>query len=152
MLEQFDTDKDGKISAEEASKVTQIGVARKGIADLKGIEIFTELQELYCLYNQLTELDVSKNTQLVHLDCSGNQLTVLDVSKNTQLKALRCADNKLTALDATAIEVNILDCGAQKDERKLQLTLGNAHNRRIWNWTGKHKPNNRNVIAKDEDE
>ena len=51
--------------------------------------------------NQLTELDVSKNTALTTLDVSSNQLTELDVSKNTALTYLRVESNKLTELDVS---------------------------------------------------
>ncbi|MBQ7009237.1 MAG: leucine-rich repeat domain-containing protein, partial [Ruminococcus sp.] len=43
--------------------------------------------------NQLTSLDVSKNTALTYLDCDDNQLTSLDVSKNTALEELYCYNN-----------------------------------------------------------
>jgi hypothetical protein len=54
---------------------------------------------LNCTYNDLTALDVSKNTGLTTLDCGDNQLTALDVSKNTGLTYLYCDDNQLTSLD-----------------------------------------------------
>ncbi|MDR2465980.1 MAG: Ig-like domain-containing protein [Prevotellaceae bacterium] len=54
-----------------------------------------------CWNNQLTSLDVSKNTELMRLRCDGNQLTALDVSKNTALTQLYCYDNQLTALDVS---------------------------------------------------
>ena len=72
-----------------------------GIKSLKGIEYFTELELLSCNYNQLTSLDVSKNTALKQLECSGNQLTSLDVSGCAELEILRCYDNKLTSLDVS---------------------------------------------------
>ena len=53
----------------------------------------TALTELYCLYNQLTSLDVSANTALTELYCLSNQLTSLDVSANTALTFLECEDN-----------------------------------------------------------
>lgn len=99
VLGNFDTDKDGIISAEEASKVIQIGVSRKEIKNLKGIEIFTRLQGLDCDNNQLTDLDLSKNTGLQVLSCDNNRLTELDLSKNTGLETLVCNENQLTALD-----------------------------------------------------
>ena len=61
----------------------------------------TALTVLYCYNNQLTALDVSKNTALTELDCSDNQLTALDVSKNTALTELFFDGNKLTALDVS---------------------------------------------------
>ena len=41
----------------------------------------TNITELDCNENQLTALDVSKNTALTTLWCGNNQLTVLDVSQ-----------------------------------------------------------------------
>jgi len=38
-----------------------------------------------CSNNQITALDVSRNTALTYLDCSENQLTALDISRNTAL-------------------------------------------------------------------
>ena len=83
------------------SQVTIIDVYNKSISDLKGIEHFTELKYLYCDNNQLTSLDVSKNTSLTSLYCYDNQLTSLDVSKNTSLKELLCYENQLTSLDVS---------------------------------------------------
>ena len=62
--EKFDKDKDGSLSANEIAAVREIRVSGLGIADLAGVEYFTNLTELYCEKNQLTALDVSKNTAL----------------------------------------------------------------------------------------
>lgn len=89
------------------STVLTIHCNRKGIKDLTGIELFTELQILNCEDNQLTELDVSNNKKLRIFDCAGNQLTKLDVKENTALTHLTCTDNYLTELDVsrnTALE------------------------------------------------
>ncbi|MDE7373740.1 MAG: hypothetical protein K2M86_00185, partial [Odoribacter sp.] len=43
--------------------------AGKGLVSLKGVEYFESLTYLWCDYNQLTTLDISKNTNLTHLDC-----------------------------------------------------------------------------------
>ena len=56
---------------------------------------------LYCNGNQLTDLDVSKNTALTSLGCAYNHLTALDVSQNTSLTTLYCSKNQLTALDVS---------------------------------------------------
>ena len=61
----------------------------------------TALSSLYCSQNQLTALDVSKNTALTTLTCYNNQLKALDVSKNTALVILECYNNQLTALDVS---------------------------------------------------
>ena len=99
--------KDGKLTENEIKNITSIDVKKKNISTLKGIEYFTSLKYLSCNSNQLTFLDVSKNTELAGLHCYSNQLTSLDVSKNTALTTLDCGDNKLTSLDVsknTALE------------------------------------------------
>ena len=57
------------------------------------------LTYLACYSNQLTVLDVSKNTALSELNCSNNKLTAVDVSKNTALTYLSVEWNQLTVLD-----------------------------------------------------
>ena len=72
----------------------------------------TKLGFLDCSYNEITTLDVSNNTALEVLFCVDNQLTELDVSKNTALKDLRCAENELTSLDVTYNTALLyFDCG-----------------------------------------
>lgn len=95
----FDTDKDGSLSVEEISNITSISLHKKNISALKGIEYFTELRELFCRSNNLTELDLSKNTNLSRIDCSYNKLTRLNINKAAKLYELDCQDNALTELD-----------------------------------------------------
>ena len=71
------------------------------LTSLRGIEYFESLEELFCLYNQLTALDVSRNTALTYLDCDDNLLPSLDVSRNTALTTLYCSDNQLPSLDVS---------------------------------------------------
>jgi hypothetical protein len=66
---------------------------------------------LRCSNNQLTSLDVSKNTVLTELDCNNNQLTNLDVSGCTVLQYFYCQNNQLTALNLSHNEdLFDLDC------------------------------------------
>ena len=67
------------------------------------ITIRGEVTELNCSSNQLTSLDLSKNTTLTGLQCQGNQLTSLNVSSCTALTNLYCDENQLTSL-------NVSDC------------------------------------------
>lgn len=83
------------------STVSTIHCNRKGIKDLTGIQLFTELQILNCEDNQLTKVNFSNNKKLRILDCAGNQLTELDVTENTALTHLTCTDNYLTELDVS---------------------------------------------------
>ena len=100
-----------EISQEKINATTQIDVSYKSISDLKGIEHFTALTYLYCNYNHLTTLDVSKNRALTNLQCQYNQLSALDVSNNTALTRLDCYSNQLTALDVSNnTALTRLDC------------------------------------------
>ena len=95
----FDENEDNVLSDDEIAKVTSIDCNGSGITNLKGIEYFTELQNLYCYENNLTTLDISNNTKVEMLDCDNNQLTKLDLSNNTKLESLSCGNNQLTKLD-----------------------------------------------------
>ena len=93
--------KDYVLTPEEISVIKSLYLINNGITSLKGIEYFTALTELFCYGNQLTSLDLSKNTALTRLVCLENQLTSLDVSKNTALEYLDCSINQLTSLDVS---------------------------------------------------
>ena len=85
----------------EIDGITDMSVTYQGIQSLQGIEFFTALTYLYCNNNQITSLDMSKNTVLEYLDCYNNQITSLDMSKNTALRRLNCNDNQLTSLNVS---------------------------------------------------
>ena len=95
----FDKNGDKKLHPAERNAVKEIIVQDMNISNLYGIQFFPHLKHLDCSNNQLTELDVSKNTELVTLDCSGNELTSLDVHENTALEYLSCSKNQLTELN-----------------------------------------------------
>ena len=101
VLAKFDSNGDEKLDDEEIANVKYIFAPSKTISSLKGIEYFTELLELDCGNNQLTSLDVSKNTKLVKLICSKNALTSLNTSHNPLLKKLDIYSNKLTSIDVS---------------------------------------------------
>ncbi|MFB9107828.1 T9SS type A sorting domain-containing protein [Flavobacterium gyeonganense] len=92
---------DGKVLTSNITKVTSLNVSSSSITNLTGIQDFVDLQELICHTNQLTDLDISKNTALTHLDCSSNQLSNLDISERLELTKLNCKSNKLTTLDVS---------------------------------------------------
>ena len=111
IVENYDTNKDSSLSDTEIAAVEEIDCSYKAITNLKGIEYFTALKRLNCESNQLTTLDVSKNTALTELISFKNQLTTLDVSKNTALTELRSFNNQLTTLDVSKnTALTYLDC------------------------------------------
>ncbi|KXO14824.1 hypothetical protein HMPREF3189_01472, partial [Clostridiales bacterium KA00134] len=84
---EFDTDNNEVLSQEECDNVEKINISQpfgtedsKKVKSLKGLDLFKNLNGLYCDNNQLTSLDVSKNPVLEVLYCNYNQLTSLDVS------------------------------------------------------------------------
>lgn len=106
-----DKDHDSTLSQGELNGVTELYVAHAYIKDLTGIELFPNLDKLDCKNNNLTRLDVSKNTKLTKLYCEFNQLTGLDLSKNTKLTELTCQVNQLTSLDLSKnTALTKLDC------------------------------------------
>ncbi|TFH34432.1 MAG: hypothetical protein E4G95_08240 [Bacteroidia bacterium] len=110
-----DKDGDGAINTEEAIAVKKLLLREKQIADLKGIEAFVNLDTLDCYYNNLSNLDISKNTRLLALICDRNNLAELELTGNPSLKFLYCAGNELSSLDLsnnTALE--ILFCEANQ--------------------------------------
>ncbi len=112
------------ITLEEVKKITELDVSGKWVSSeeydgkltsLRGIEYFESLKDLNCRGNQLTTLDVSKNTALTHLNCCYNQLNAVDVSKNTVLIYLHCGDNRLTTLDVSKnTALTDLRCGSNR--------------------------------------
>ena len=127
ILDTIDEDKNGTLDVMEQEQVNVIdlsgGYNGNKIYDLTGIEYFTMLETIVCNNNQLTTLDVSKNTELRTLWCSGNQLTDLDVNQNTLLAELDCSGNQLTDLDVSqSIELENLNCS---DNQLTSLDLSN---------------------------
>jgi len=92
---------DGKVLTAKVSGIANLDVRNNGITDLTGLQDFLSLTFLSCSDNQLTSLDVTKNTALIVLDCQNNSISSLDVTKNTALTDLFCGANQLTSLDVT---------------------------------------------------
>ena len=110
-----DYGKDGVLTEREIMNITEMDVYDMEISSLQGIEYFTALTVLDCDDNELTTLDISKNTALVKLYCSWNHLTSLDITNNVALKRLLCYDNELTSLDVSKnTALTYLDCEENK--------------------------------------
>lgn len=109
---------DGELSEEEIAEIKELDLSEMKIYTLKGIEHFTELENLNCCENELTELDVSKNKKLIILQCTENKLTKLDLSQNTELETLHCNVNSLT-------ELNVSKCNKLKKLNCYQNSLTN---------------------------
>ena len=95
----FDLDGDQELSPQDIEKIESIDVGSIELSNLKGIEYFKNLKELYCYNNKLRSLDLSNNPKLEVLDCSNNKLRSLDLSNNPKLTELDCSGNHLTELN-----------------------------------------------------
>lgn len=132
----MDTSGDSLIIEMAATLTGLFDCMNSDIADLTGIEYFTNITMLFCDNNQLTSLpdlsnistlsslicynnqiqslpDFSENSQLAFLDCGNNLLTSLpDFSSNSALYSLRCSNNLITSLPSLTANINlqILNC------------------------------------------
>ncbi|PID82516.1 MAG: hypothetical protein CSB16_00910 [Clostridiales bacterium] len=71
--------------------------------DLTSLDVSknTALEILYCKKNHLASLNISNNSELTYLYCNYNSLTSLNISNNPKLKELECNDNSLTSLNVS---------------------------------------------------
>ena len=117
------------------TEAESFGAATVGsITSLKGIEFFTALQKLYCYGNQITALDLSRNTELDTLACGlriddvnyGNKLSSLNVSNNKKLRYFACDGNLLKTLDLRGnTDLEMLQCIGNELE---SLIINNSPN------------------------
>ena len=118
----INTNDDDEIQVTEAEATGDMDVSGHNIADLTGIEAFTDLNFLNVSDNDLTELDLSNNTELneifaannqlstlalpvayvISLDVRNNQLSSLDVSQYADLENFNASGNQLSTLDVSA--------------------------------------------------
>jgi hypothetical protein len=91
LLSNYDKNRDGKISEEEALLVTEINV-HGSQEPVDGLENFPNLEILDVSSGRFISIDISKNTKLKEFICISNKLRKLDVSNNTELEILMCGE------------------------------------------------------------
>lgn len=103
-VKEFDSDENGYFDDEEIENALFLSVHDPflngtGIKNTKGIEYFTNLRVINLSFNEIEEIDLSKNEKLefVSMDC--NKLTSIDVSNNPKLTNLHLGSNELTSID-----------------------------------------------------
>ncbi len=84
-----------------SQKTTELDCSSKGITSAEGIQYLTSLQELDLRSNNISTIDLSKNTALTELFLSGNKISTIDVSKNTALTNLYLSSNILITIDVS---------------------------------------------------
>lgn len=89
---------------EQLKAKESLNLSSKGLKNLSGIEVYSNLKSLNCSGNKsLTKIDVRKLTKLKILNCDRCALTELNVTGLSNLWRLTCAENKLTSLDLTGL-------------------------------------------------
>ena len=122
VAEEFDANEDGYLNTSEIKNAEEMNCYNRGISNMKGLEYFTYLEELYCDCNKLTSLDLSALSRLEVLNCSDNKLDALDVTGLTSLERLDCSENVLTSLDLSKNKaLEVLICSYNK-LTKLNVT------------------------------
>lgn len=100
---------DGSVTLSELDlialeKIESLNLSSKGLKNLSGIEVYSNLKSLNCTGNKsLTKIDVRKLTKLKILYCDRCALTELNVTGLSNLWRLTCDQNQLTSLDLTGL-------------------------------------------------
>ena len=118
----IDLNTDGNIQNSEALLVSYLDLYNSNISDLTGISSFTNLYNLICPNNSISNLNLTGLINLQGINCSNNQLTTLNLTGVTNLAALNCSNNLLTTLNGISNNVNYLKCNNNR------LTSFNAAN------------------------
>ena len=85
----------GQVDLSEFTQLTKLVISFNQITSLK---LPSQLVELNCSDNKLTNLDLFNCSQLTNLCCRNNELKFLNLNY-LQLISLSCCNNQLTALD-----------------------------------------------------
>ena len=112
----FDNNRDKLLSNAEILAVKKIDVASTKVADLKGIDIFQQLNYLNCDGTPIASLNLSKNQKLIRVMCGAGPLSSIDLSGCDELREFVCSYSQLEelilsankALESLVIESNSL--------------------------------------------
>lgn len=101
--ENFDSNSDGYLSAEEISFITDLSISSYNSNDSKdftGIEYFSSLETINFRFIRVENLNISKNTALKTLKFDNiYALKEIDISKNVNLEYLELLDTDITNID-----------------------------------------------------
>jgi hypothetical protein len=103
-----DVNNDGEIQVSEAEAIVHLVISGQNIDSLEGIEAFIGLKSLRCVFNNITELDLSNSPDLENLNCSQNLISSLNISQSPNLGYINCTSNDLSELDVTQ-NINLVE-------------------------------------------
>lgn len=119
-----DTNNDGEIQISEAEAVVKLSVPNQNIADLTGIEAFSNLYSLNCNSNQISTLTLNNFFSLVSLYCSYNNMTSITITNCFNLNQFSCAENLMTEIDLSSTGVS--RCYIQSNPNLTNVNLKNG--------------------------
>ncbi len=154
---ELNINKDNEIQEKEALAFTgKINVKGKELTNLTDLQFFPNITELDCSNNNLTTLNLSKNTKLTAVYCQHNKIkgagtttatkgqtdenTIWTLSANTELKILDCSYNQLVSIDLSKnTKLENVDCSHNIELVSLNVANGNNAVLKILNATNTPK-------------
>ena len=120
--EKFDTDKNGTLSSGEIKTVTVIEIQEEDLKSVKGIEYFSELQQVTGHADELKTVDLRKNKKLRLISFAGSGIEEIKVEGLSKLDQLTLGGNPITSLNLNGLtSLRMLDVSLC-NIRELDLT------------------------------
>lgn len=119
VLEQWDTNKDGKLSIAEATTYDTLNLSQKNISSIKGINYFTKLKNLYLDDNNISDISIlNKIKKLAFVQIKNNKITTLEncFAEGGEIFALDLSGNQIVDTK-----------GLEKLEEVTYFTLADNH-------------------------
>ena len=88
-----------EVTKEELESITVLKCNEASIANVKGLELLTNLTDLNLSDNNISSINLASNLKITNLLLSNNKLTTIDLSKNTALENLYLNGNSLSSLN-----------------------------------------------------
>ena len=126
----------GTITTAQLNARTELNLEAKGIANMTGVQYFTQLTRLDLFNNNLTTINVSALTKLKYLNLGYNKLTSINVDNNTALEQLYLQNNQLTSVTIEFFS-NLRTLWVQKNPNltNLECACNDLDNLDIYNCT-----------------
>ena len=121
----FDVIDDGELTYDEMMLVTQIDVDNMNIDNLKGVELFKELEILSCNVCKLSSLNIPNMPKLNYVSCKDNndKMDSLNVSNCPELIDLDCSYSEVTSLKVSGCDsLEDLTCIGNTDLKSLDVS------------------------------
>jgi Leucine-rich repeat (LRR) protein len=106
LVDNYDENGDREISIEESENITAINCSEKGVTDLTGLEVCTNLQTLNCSNNSIKSIELPNLKQLKSVTCSGCPIEKLNFDGCSSLIYLNLQGATTNAIVGKSISIN----------------------------------------------